>query len=158
MSLSIYQWRLDRFSQKNIYLLIISLSWTFNRKPEKNSVLTPGQNDDSDVQKDDPNDLVPCLVEQRIAVIQPAGNKRHSCGFCTFHCHRLDERAKLSELVQYPDRQSAATCADMSAGCRVEHSIRAKKFRFYLILATESIFFDSIPQSDKFAASTLIFK
>jgi len=34
-----------------------------------------------------------------------------------------------------------------------------KKFRFDSILATESIFFfDSIRQSDKFAACTLIFK
>jgi len=33
-----------------------------------------------------------------------------------------------------------------------------KKFRFDSILATESIFLDSIRQSDKYAACTLIFK
>jgi len=33
-----------------------------------------------------------------------------------------------------------------------------KKFLFDSILATESIFFDSIRQSDKFAACTLIYK
>jgi len=41
--------------------------------------------------------------------------------------------------------------------CRLEHSNSGKK-SFDSILATESIFFDSIRQSDKFAACTLIFK
>jgi len=42
----------------------------------------------------------------------------------------------------------------------LEHSNSGKKvsIRFDSILATESIFFDSIRQFDKFAASTLIFK
>jgi len=36
--------------------IFISLSWAyFKKKPEKNSGLTPGQNDGPDV-KDDPND------------------------------------------------------------------------------------------------------
>ena len=42
-------------------------------------------------------------------------------------------------------------------GYRVEHSNSGNK-SFDSILATESIFFDSIRQSDKFAACTLIFK
>jgi len=42
-------------------------------------------------------------------------------------------------------------------GCIVEHSNSGKK-SFDSILATESIFFDSIRQSDKCAACTLIFK
>ena len=60
--MSIFQWRLDGFSQKNIYLYIFIFGFFENRK---NSGLTPGQNDDPDV-KDDPltrwpNDPVPCL-------------------------------------------------------------------------------------------------
>ena len=52
------------------------------------------------------------------------------------------------------------TIRDAILTCAREYSIpiRAKKFRFDSILATESIFFDSIRQSDKFAACTLTFK
>ena len=48
----------------------------------------------------------------------------------------------------------------LELGLEVEHSNLDKKvtIRFDSILATESIFFDSIRQSDKFAACTLIFK
>jgi len=42
--MSVCQWRLDWFSQKNIYIYIFISG--FFRKPEKNSGLTPGQNDD----------------------------------------------------------------------------------------------------------------
>jgi len=50
----------------------------------------------------------------------------------------------------------SATCSQ-HVDCRLEHSNSGKK-NFDSILATESIFFYSIRQSDKFAACTLIFK
>jgi len=58
----------------------------------------------------------------------------------------------------------AILCACNSFAPAIRHPddysipIRAKKFRFDSILAAESIFFDSIRQSDKFAASTLTLK
>jgi len=68
-------------------------------------------------------------------------------------------RKHIEDKSRWPWRRAVLFLPGLDSWTQtVEHSNSGKKFRFDSILATESIFFDSIRQSDKFDACTLIFK